>query len=298
MTASAVTARTTFGVGLPQSGRCLIMGVLNVTPDSFSDGGHYVALETAVCHGLSLMRDGADIVDVGGESTRPGAARTSEAEELNRVIPVVSALARAGVAVTIDTMRRSVAAAAVSVGAIGVNDVSGGLADPTMASFIAEARVLYIATHWRAPSHDMANHAVYRDVVADVAAEMRQRLTVLERAGVDLDRVVVDPGLGFAKTADHNWQILHHLRSLRHLGHPIMIGASRKSFLRALLSESADAVSVEALDSATAAVSALAAAAGVYCVRVHDAKSSALAINMAHAWATGGRHEASARDNG
>ena len=272
------------GFGHPETGRCLIMGVLNVTPDSFSDGGRYLAVSDAVQQGLSLVREGADVVDVGGESTRPGAQRVSESEELHRVIPVVSALARVGASVTIDTMRSRVAAAAIAVGAVGVNDVSGGLADPKMPAFISDARVPYVLNHWRATHGVMSHRAEYRDVVRDVVTELRQRLDVFERAGADMDRVIVDPGLGFAKTAEHNWQILGGLAEIRQIERPVLIGASRKSFLRKLISSDDAVATPRDLDTATAAVSALAATASVYCVRVHDVASTVVALKTSAAW--------------
>jgi dihydropteroate synthase len=294
-----MTTCTTVGggsapLGTPRTGRCLIMGVLNVTPDSFSDGGRYFDLDDAVQQGLSMARDGADIIDVGGESTRPGAGRITEAEELHRVVPVVSALAAAGIRVTIDTMRSRVAAAAVAVGAIGVNDVSGGLADPHMGHFIARANVPYILSHWRAPSAVMANRAVYGDVVEDVARELSERLRAFERAGVDPERIIVDPGLGFAKTADHNWQLLNRLARLQLVGRPMLIGASRKSFLRSTISPTGESdCSIAHLDTATAVITAMASGAGVYCVRVHDVVSSVVAVMTSMAWLGGGvrRHD-------
>ena len=274
-------------LGLPAAGRCLVMGILNVTPDSFSDGGRYLAADDAVAHGLAMTRDGADIIDVGGESTRPGAHRVSEAEELQRVLPMVSALTRAGVPVTIDTMRSRVAAAAVALGAVGVNDVSGGLADPRMPAFIAEAKVPYILSHWRPASAVMALRATYENVVDDVLDELRCRLDIFERSGADLSQIVVDPGLGFAKTAEHNWQLLSHLDDLHQLGYPVLIGASRKSFLRNLIDPVRADPTTSQLDTATAVVSAIAGEAGVYCVRVHDVTPSVAAIKIVAAWANG-----------
>jgi dihydropteroate synthase len=275
--------------GIPDQGRCLIMGIVNVTPDSFSDGGRYLAHDDAVRHGLSLVEAGADVVDVGGESTRPRAARTDESEELRRVVPVVRELARAGVAVTIDTMRSSVAAAALVAGAVGVNDVSGGLADTNMARVIADARVPYVAMHWRSPSKDMHGHARYTDVVGEVIAELGQRLETLERAGVDLQQVVVDPGLGFAKTAAHNWEVLNGLEALAALDRPVLVGASRKSFLRKVIESGRSEVTTEALDTATAVVSALAARSGAHCVRVHDVGSTRTALTVQGCWAVPSR---------
>ncbi|HEY6791821.1 MAG TPA: dihydropteroate synthase [Trebonia sp.] len=262
--------------GFPRRDRCLVMGIVNVTPDSFSDGGTCLAAASAVAHGLALARSGADIIDVGGESTRPGADRVEAAEELRRVLPVVRELAGAGVTVTIDTTRSRVAEAALAAGAAGVNDVSGGLADPAMARLVAEAHVPYVVTHWRGPSRDMQQRAAYQDAAAEVAAELRSRLESLLQAGIDRRQVVLDPGLGFAKRPAHNWQLLSRLGELRALGQPVLVGASRKSFLGALLG-SGDGM-------ATAAVSALAAAAGAYCVRVHDVPPTLDAVRVAAEW--------------
>ncbi len=270
--------------GFPRRDRCLVMGVVNVTPDSFSDGGTYLAAASAVEHGLVLARSGADIIDVGGESTRPGAGRVRAAEELRRVLPVVRELSSAGVTVTIDTTRSRVAEAALAAGAAGINDVSGGLADPAMARLVAEAHVPYIAMHWRGPSRDMQQRAVYTDVVTEVAAELRARLDALLRAGINRRQVVLDPGLGFAKRPAHNWQLLNRLGELRALGQPVLVGASRKAFLGALLGSGDDAPPPSARDMATAAVSALAAAAGAYCVRVHDVPPTLDAVRVAAQW--------------
>lgn len=280
MTAQTSDASPQPVVGLPCPGRCLIMGILNVTPDSFSDGGRYFRVNDAVRHGLKLARDGADIVDVGGESTRPGSQRTAESQELQRILPVVSALTQLGVPVTIDTMRSRTAAAAVAVGAAGVNDVSGGLADPQMAGFIADARVPYVLVHRRPVGAAVADPVGYTDVVG----ELRERLDLFNRAGADLDRIIIDPGLGFAKPAEHNWQLLNRLPELFGLGRPVLIGASRKSFLRKLISSKSESVTLGELDTATAALSALVAGAGVYCVRVHDVRSSVVAVRMSEAW--------------
>ncbi|MGE0214782.1 dihydropteroate synthase [Mycolicibacterium sp.] len=260
-------------------GRCLVMGILNVTPDSFSDGGQYADPEVAVAHGAAMIAAGADIIDIGGESTRPGAHRISDAEELRRVIPVVRELAAAGLPVSIDTMRAPTAEAAVAAGAQVVNDVSGGLADPAMARCVAELRVPYVAMHWRAPSAVMEQHTHYDgDVVAVVRAELDRRVDELVAAGVDFDRIVIDPGIGFAKDATHNWTLLARLPELSAgLGRPILVGASRKRFLRR-------AAGAAALDTATAAVSALAANAGAACVRVHDVAATIAAVRVAEHW--------------
>jgi dihydropteroate synthase len=276
--------------GLPATmatGRCLVMGVLNVTPDSFSDGGRWLDPVAAVAHGLAMTAEGADLVDVGGESTRPGAADVPEAEELCRVVPVIRELAAAGVLVSIDTMRSRVAEAALDVGAALVNDVSGGRWDPRMPALLAETKVPFVAMHWRGtvdragrPAHD--DHAYYHDVVAEVAAELRQSLEDLAAAGVDPARVVLDPGLGFSKNAEHNWGLLAGLDTLVGIGAPVLVGASRKRFLGSLLA-GPDGVPapVEGRDAATAAVSTLSALAGVWCVRVHAVRASADAVRVA-----------------
>jgi dihydropteroate synthase len=265
-------------------GRCAIMGIVNVTPDSFSDGGLFYRRADAVAQGLLLAADGADIVDVGGESTRPGASRVTAAEEAFRVLPVVRELAAAGVRVSVDTMRARVAEAAVESGATVINDVSGGLADPNMARVVAGTAVTYVAMHWRAHSDRMAACARYGDVVSEVVDELRARLRALTEAGVHPDQIVLDPGLGFAKTAKHNWSLLTNLGALRSLGRPILVGASRKSFLGEVLASGGHQPPPTARDDATLAVSALAAAEGASCVRVHDVRSTVAAVRVAAAW--------------
>ncbi|MFE7835096.1 dihydropteroate synthase [Streptomyces sp. NPDC057474] len=260
------------------------MGILNVTPDSFSDGGLHLEIDHAIKYGLALAADGADIVDVGGESTRPNADRTSEADERARVLPVIAALSTAGVKVSIDTMRSGVAAAAIEAGAEIVNDVSGGLADPEMAHVVADADVQYVAMHWRAHSREMQEKADYRDVVGDVVADLQRRLDALTGAGISPERIALDPGLGFAKTAGHNWKLLRRLDALIALGQPVLVGASRKSFLGALLTDGNVPRPPMLRDDATAAVSALAAAAGASCVRVHNVRSSLDAVRVTAAW--------------
>ncbi len=259
--------------------RCLVMGVLNVTPDSFSDGGRYTKLDSAVAHGHAMAEAGADIIDIGGESTRPGAQRISVTEELRRVIPVARELVAAGIPVSIDTMRAEVAVAAVSRGVQVVNDVSAGLADPAMPAAIAEMGVPFVAMHWRAHSAVMEQHTHYPgDIVAVVGAELGRRIDALVTAGVGFDRIVVDPGIGFAKDASHNWTLLSRLPELSaRLQRPVLVGASRKRFLRR-------ATGAALLDAATASVSALAAAAGAKCVRVHDVASNLAAVRVAENW--------------
>lgn len=259
------------------------MGILNVTADSFSDGGRYLHVDRAVAHGLRLVAEGADIVDVGGESTRPGAQRVPATIETDRVVPVVRELARSGVTVSIDTTRASVARAAVAAGAHLINDVSGGLADPLMVGAVADCDVPYVAMHWRAPSADMHRFTSYDDVVTDVLAALARRLDALSRAGVDLTRVIVDPGLGFAKTAEQNWTILGRLDEFKALGRPILVGASRKAFLGAELARDGVTPPPPARDTATAALSAIVAQSGVDCLRVHDVAASVQATRIAAA---------------
>ena len=262
------------------------MGVINVTPDSFSDGGLWLDTSAAVDHGLRLVDAGADMVDVGGESTRPGAERPSLDEELARVLPVAAALAKADAVVTVDTMRADVARSAVEAGAAAVNDVSGGLADPDMLATVVELGVPYLAMHWRGHSTSMQDRATYTDVVAEVRAELQGRLEAATAAGLPAQRIALDPGLGFAKTPDHNWQLLASLRSLHELGQPLLVGASRKSFLGELLADDdGERRAADQRDDASAAVSVLCAAAGVWCVRVHDVRRSLDAVKVASRWA-------------
>ncbi|MGH3328807.1 MAG: dihydropteroate synthase [Streptomycetales bacterium] len=270
--------------GLPGLDRCRVMGVVNVTPDSFSDGGLFFDAQAAIAYGLDLADRGSDMVDVGGESTRPGAERVPLDEELRRVLPVVRGLAASGVFVSVDTMRARVAEAALEAGAAMVNDVSGGIADPTMAPLVAQAGVPYVVMHWRGHSRDMQRRTRYADVVADVAAELRQRLDAAVEAGVAPDQIVLDPGLGFAKTFQHNWALLAHLDVLQRLGRPLLVGASRKGFLQRLLADdSGRPRPAPGCDDATAAMSAMAAAAGVWCVRVHEVRSTLDAVKVAAA---------------
>ncbi|MFF4650989.1 dihydropteroate synthase [Streptomyces sp. NPDC001380] len=272
--------------GLPPLDRCAVMGVVNVTPDSFSDGGRWLDPSAAVAHGLDLVAQGADLVDVGGESTRPGAVRVPEEEELRRVVPVVRELAAAGAVVSVDTMRASVAERAVAAGAAVVNDVSGGLADPDMARVAAETGVPFVVMHWRGHSADMNSLAVYDDVVTDVVKELQQRMETVVAAGVRPEQVILDPGLGFAKQAAHDWALLGALDSLVSLGRPVLVAASRKRFLGALLADPATGEPRPARqrDDATAAVSALSAQAGAWAVRVHDVRATADAVRVVAAW--------------
>jgi dihydropteroate synthase len=278
---------TTSIPGLPAPGRCLVMGVVNVTPDSFSDGGAWFDQDAAIRHGLDLVAEGADIIDVGGESTRPGAQRVSLQEELRRVIPVIEALAAEGVPVSVDTMRAEVAGLAVAAGARLVNDVSGGLADPAMPRVVAKATVPYVVMHWRGHSHDMDTRAIYTDVVREVTDELRERIEAVVDEGVDPSLLIVDPGLGFAKRPadNHNWTLLAHLPQLMELGHPVLIAASRKRFLgRLLAAPDGTPRPFAESDDATVAITSLAAAAGAWCVRVHNVRPNADAVRAVAAW--------------
>jgi dihydropteroate synthase len=251
------------------------MGVLNVTPDSFSDGGRYASLDAAVAHGVEMAADGAQLVDVGGESTRPGAGRVDADTESGRVLPVVRELAAAGVAVSVDTTRAAVAARALGAGATVVNDVSGGLADPDMARVVAEAGCPFILMHWRAHSRDMQALAVYDDVVTQVCDELSQRADSAVAAGVDPGQLILDPGLGFAKNAEHNWALLANLDRLLALGFPVLVGASRKSFLGRLLpGPDGTPRAVGEREAATLATSILSIQSGAWGVRVHDVRST------------------------
>lgn len=273
--------------GLPRPQRCLVMGVLNVTPDSFSDGGRYVDVATAVAHGVALREQGADLVDVGGESTRPGAGRVEETEEQARVLPVVTGLARSGVPVSVDTMRASTAAAAVESGAVLVNDVSGGLADPGMLPELARLGVPCVLMHWRGHSATMQERTAYDDVVADVATALGRQRDAAVSAGIDPRRIALDPGIGFAKTASQNWTVLAALDRLHELGHPILVATSRKRFLGELLADRDEMRPASGRDDATAATTALAAARGAWCVRVHTVRGSADAVRVAARWGAG-----------
>ncbi|MET7365290.1 dihydropteroate synthase [Streptomyces sp. NPDC005566] len=260
------------------------MGVVNVTPDSFSDGGHWFDTTAAIKHGLELVAEGADLIDVGGESTRPGASRVDESEELRRVIPVVRELASEGVTISVDTMRARVAEQAVAAGAALVNDVSGGLADPDMVPVVAAAGVPFVVMHWRGFSESMNSRAVYEDVVAEVIAELRTRMDAVIAGGVAPEKLVIDPGLGFAKDASHDLALMAHLGELRDLGRPVLVAASRKRFLgHVLAGEGAAPPPARERDAATAAISALSARAGAWAVRVHEVRATADAVRVARA---------------
>ena len=255
--------------------RICVVGVLNVTPDSFSDGGRYTSVAGAVAHALEMCAAGADLIDVGGESTRPGAQRVSAEEESRRVLPVIRSLAAAGVPMSIDTYRASVASAALAAGVTVVNDVSGGLADPGMAAVVRDAGCPWILMHWRGHSERMQELAVYDDVVKDVRRELLDRVDAAVAAGVDAASLVIDPGLGFAKTGTHDWELLAALDSFVELGLPVLVGASRKSFLgRLLASPSGEPRPVGEREDATTAITAHCAAHGVWGVRVHEVRPS------------------------
>ncbi len=262
-------------------GRCRVMGVVNVTPDSFSDGGRWFDTDAAVRHGLELARAGADLVDVGGESTRPGAVRVDLEEELRRVVPVVRALADDGVAVSVDTMRAQVAEAALDAGAALLNDVSGGRADPRMVPLAAEREVPLVLMHWRGHSERMQDLTTYHDVVPDVVAELSASVEAAVAAGVAPERVVVDPGLGFSKTGAQNWSVLAELDAFTALGHPVLVAASRKRFLGELLAAPDGTLRpTDGREAATLALTTLAAQAGAWAVRVHEVGPSVDAVRV------------------
>jgi dihydropteroate synthase len=269
----------------------LLMGVVNVTPDSFSDGGRWATPEAAVVHGRDLLSDGADLLDIGGESTRPGATRPMVEEELGRVVPVIRELAADGAVVSVDTMRADVASAALAVGASIVNDVSGGLADPRILDVVADSEATYVCMHWRAHSVDMNHHAVYDGpggVVGAVREELLERVEALHAAGVPDDRIVLDPGLGFAKRAEHNWALLAGLADLKELGFRLLVGASRKSFLGTLLADRAgEPRPVDGREDATTALTVLVAQQRVWGLRVHDVRASRDALRTLARWQEG-----------
>ena len=269
--------------GLPEWDRCAVMGVVNVTPDSFSDGGRWFDTTAAIKRGLDLVAQGADLIDVGGESTRPGASRVDEDEELRRVVPVVRSLASEGVTVSVDTMRSGVAQQAVAAGAVLVNDVSGGLADPRMVPVVAATGAPFVVMHWRGFSEDMNSRAVYGDVVAEVVAELRARMEAVVEGGIAPERIVIDPGLGFAKQAEHDLALVAHLAELRALGRPVLVAASRKRFLGRVLARDGAPPPARERDAATAAVSAISAHEGAWAVRVHEVRATADAVRVARA---------------
>jgi dihydropteroate synthase len=242
----------------------LIMGILNVTPDSFADGGRHNDFDAAVTRGLEMIAEGVDIIDIGGESTRPGADRVSEEEEIARTIPVITELAKHGTRISIDTMRASTAEAAIKAGASIINDVSGGLADPNMLQTAAHLKVPYIAMHWRGASKDMNSKAIYEDVVTDVISELHDRISAALDAGIQPGNLIIDPGLGFAKDAEHNWKIIDSIDSFVELGYPVLIGASRKRFL--------GGDSPDEREQATIELTKRLATTGIWAVRVHSVK--------------------------
>jgi dihydropteroate synthase len=255
--------------------RIVVMGVLNVTPDSFSDGGRYTTLDDAVAHALQMRAEGADVIDVGGESTRPGALRVDADEETKRVVPVIEALARHDIPISVDTYRASVAEAALDAGAAIVNDVSGGLGDADMARVVRDAHCPWILMHWRGHSASMQQLATYDDVVSEVRAELTARVDAALSSGVGPDCIAIDPGLGFAKTAAHNWALLAALDSFVAMGHPVLVGASRKSFLGSLLAApDGSPRPVGDREDATTALTAYAALHEVWGVRVHEVRPS------------------------
>ncbi len=259
----------------------VIFGIVNVTPDSFSDGGRYLDVDAAVRHGLALRAQGADILDVGGESTRPGAERIDPALERERVLPVIEQLAAAGAVVSIDTMNSTTATAAVAAGARIVNDVSGGLADPEMLWAVSAAGADAVLGHWRGHSADMYARAQYADIAGEVATELHERLRAAAAAGIPPARIILDPGIGFGKTPDQSWEILHHLPRLVGLGHRVLVGTSRKGLLSKPLG---DAASEDRKDLATAVTSVLAADAGAWAVRVHDVARTQDAFAVQKMW--------------
>jgi dihydropteroate synthase len=242
----------------------LIMGILNVTPDSFADGGRHNDFDAAVARGLEMIAEGVDIIDIGGESTRPGADRVTEAEEIQRTIPVITELAKHGAKISIDTMRASTAEAAVKAGAAIINDVSGGLSDPQMLQTAARLQLPYIAMHWRGQSKDMNSKAIYTDVVADVISELQERVDAASDAGIKQGNLIIDPGLGFAKDAQHNWEIIYAIDQFVEMGYPVLVGGSRKRFL--------GGDSPDEREQATIELTKRLATTGVWAVRVHSVK--------------------------
>jgi dihydropteroate synthase len=261
------------------------MGVVNVTPDSFSDGGRYATHDAALAHGRALRADGADLLDVGGESTRPGATRVPPDEEQRRILPVIETLAAEGAVVSVDTMNAATAVAAVAAGARVVNDVSGGLADPDMLAAVASTDADVVLQHWRGHSADMYGTAVYDDIVAEVLGELAERVAAARDAGIADDRIIVDPGFGFGKTPEQNWQVVRGLDRVLDGGHRVLLGTSRKRMLAvAALGAGLELEGEARLDLATAVTSVLAAQAGVWAVRVHDVAATRLALAVRTAW--------------
>lgn len=275
-------------LGLPEflhkPKRTLVMGIINVTPDSFSDGGENAATESAVMRGIQMIREGVDIIDIGGESTRPGASRISPEEEKARVLPVLRALADYDTVLSIDTMRAEVAEEAIAAGASIVNDVSGGLADSDMPRLIADVRVPYVVMHWRGFSDSMQKLAVYEVTAKEVRHELAERIEKLTKAGVEIDQIILDPGLGFAKEPDHNWDVLQAIESFEKLKRPLLVGASRKRFLGRLLNDGEGDRDVKEREAATIAVTTMLAERKVWGVRVHNVRDSRDAIEVVKRW--------------
>ena len=275
-------------LGLPEflhkPKRTLVMGIINVTPDSFSDGGENAGTESAVMRGIQMIREGVDIIDIGGESTRPGASRISPEEEKARVLPVLRALADYDTVLSIDTMRAEVAEEAIAAGASIVNDVSGGLADSDMPRLIADVRVPYVVMHWRGFSDSMQKLAVYEVTAKEVRHELAERIEKLTKAGVEIDQLILDPGLGFAKEPDHNWDVLQAIESFEKLKRPLLVGASRKRFLGTLLNDGEGDRDVKEREAATIAVTTMLAERKVWGVRVHNVRDSRDAIEVVTRW--------------
>ena len=275
-------------LGLPEflhkPKRTLVMGIINVTPDSFSDGGENAATESAVMRGIQMIREGVDIIDIGGESTRPGAPRISAEEEKARVLPVLRALSDYDTVLSIDTMRAEVAEEAIAAGASIVNDVSGGLADSDMPRLIADVRVPYVVMHWRGFSDSMQKLAVYEVTATEVRHELAERIEKLTKAGVEIDQLILDPGLGFAKEPDHNWDVLQAIESFEKLKRPLLVGASRKRFLGTLLNDGEGDRDVKEREAATIAVTTMLAERKVWGVRVHNVRDSRDAIEVVTRW--------------
>jgi dihydropteroate synthase len=264
--------------------RTLVMGILNVTPDSFSDGGHYVTADKAIAQGLKMHYAGADIIDVGGESTRPDSARVSPDEEQRRILPVVETLVKAGALVSVDTMNASTAAKALDAGAAIINDVSGSGFDPDMPALVAERKVPYVLMHSRGDVKSNDPLATYDDVVEQVISELTEVRDKFYAAGVQPEQIIIDPGLGFSKNGEHNWALLRALERFQLLGHKVLVGTSRKRFLGTLLTSAGKAAPPAERDAATIATTALAAASGTWCVRVHDVVGNLDAVKVTAAW--------------
>ena len=257
--------------------RPVVMGILNVTPDSFADGGRFASFDAAVNRGLEMLTEGVDIIDIGGESTRPGSQRISSEEEMHRVLPVIKELSTSGAVISIDSKRALTAEAAVKAGALIVNDVSAGLSDPQMLSLVASLECPYIAMHSRGESVDMHARAIYKDVVIEVVNELADRVDASLAAGINPKNLILDPGIGFAKESEDNWAILKNLKAIMTLGYPVLIGASRKRFLGKLVG----AEKADLRDSATIALTAILANSGIWGVRVHSVKPHRDAIEVA-----------------